>query len=413
MIYIISLICLLLPTYLIRFSIFGIPTTLLEILIYFAAILTLILKIKDKKSKTQTKNLKTIFPNSYFLIPVILFIFAGIISVIFSPDKKEALGLFKAYIFDPILFFFIIIINLNGKKVIPNPKQKLEIIFKALILSGALVAAQAIWQKISGNVTLDGRVVGIFGYSPNYLALYLVPISILSFGLIWQKKNKIPYIILFFTIIIGIILTGSRIAMTAVPVAISAFFIIYYWREIRIRKILVMLLYCYIALLLVGGWWLAKPDWQASASAGRISSSNNIRWEIWSTTIKDIIPENNNWLWGVGLGNYQNYFTDLTKNRVNFPEWISPMALTPHNLFLTVWVNLGLLGLVAFVWLLVLFFKNNKGNLYSIILCSAMIAIIVQGLVDTPYWKNDLAVIFWILLALKYNFDKIIIPRRI
>lgn len=33
-------------------------------------------------------------------------------------------------------------------------------------------------------------------------------------------------------------------------------------------------------------------------------------------------------------------------------------------------------------------------------LISAMIVIIVHGLVDVPYFKNDLAVMFWLFLAM-------------
>ena len=83
------------------------------------------------------------------------------------------------------------------------------------------------------------------------------------------------------------------------------------------------------------------------------------------------------------------------------------MALTPHNLFLTIWLNLGLIGLVAFVWLMVLFFRCQKPSVISYQLSAVMITIIAQGLVDSPYWKNDLAMMFWIFLSLGIIFGKI------
>lgn len=410
MTYFIALICLLLPSYLIRFSIFGIPTTLLEILIYCAVIITIVLKLKSQKSKIPALPVGR--QSSKLSIPILLFVVSGVISVIISPDKKEALGLFKAYIFDPILFFLVIIYNIRDLKDV-------KLIIKAIILSGFLVALQAIWQKLTGQVTIDGRVVGIFGYSPNYLALYLVPIAALTSGYEFQlvnndyfPKNYLAkkiwlYDLVFLTILLALWFSASRSAIIALIAGMGSFLILKYWNWLKSKKIALAVLAFLTILFIFIGWQAVKPNWLATAESGRASSSNNIRWEIWSTTVKDILPKNNIWLLGMGLGNYQNYFTELTKSRVNYPEWIAPMALTPHNLFLTIWVNLGLLGLVSFIWILILSFRQTKlNNLYSIILTSVMITIVTQGLVDSPYWKNDLAVIFWIIIALAVTYTE-------
>jgi putative inorganic carbon (HCO3(-)) transporter len=76
--------------------------------------------------------------------------------------------------------------------------------------------------------------------------------------------------------------------------------------------------------------------------------------------------------------------------------------LHAHNLYLQFLLNLGVAGLVGFIWLVVKFFTFVK-NCYiswSIPLTAAMVAILVHGLVDTPYWKNDLSYLFWVILAL-------------
>jgi O-antigen ligase len=105
----------------------------------------------------------------------------------------------------------------------------------------------------------------------------------------------------------------------------------------------------------------------------------------------------------VGLANYQNSFTELTKDRVNF-DYIAPVALTPHNIFLTFYLTTGLLGFVAFIWLLVIFFQNviAKRAEFSPALVAVMASILAYGLVDTPYFKNDLSLIFWIVWGLAW-----------
>jgi len=286
--------------------------------------------------------------------------------------------------------------------------------------------SHVIMQKISGQTTPDNRVLGIFVYdvsaSPNFLALYLAPLVVLTFGYeIIDLKNSLKknnyfwrvifYNVAFISMFLALYFSASRAGIGAALIGIVTFLIIKNWLWIKERKIIVILLYCSIVLLFFLGWQMIKPNWQLSSEeGGRITSSNNIRWEIWTTTVRDIIPTGGHWLAGVGLGNYQNYFTMLTKDRVNYPEWISPWALTPHNLFLNIWVNLGLLGLVAFVWILVLFFQNTTKLPQSglnYLLISVMIAIIVQGSLDSPLWKNDLFLLFWIFLGLIYLNKKL------
>ena len=52
--------------------------------------------------------------------------------------------------------------------------------------------------------------------------------------------------------------------------------------------------------------------------------------------------------------------------------------------------------LVGFVWLLVLAFRQKD----TLPVQAALVALIIHGLVDTPYFKNDLSVLFWVLIVL-------------
>jgi O-antigen ligase len=79
----------------------------------------------------------------------------------------------------------------------------------------------------------------------------------------------------------------------------------------------------------------------------------------------------------------------------------------PHNLFLNFWSETGLIGLIGFLWLVSVFFiqnfklwKRNDIDGLPIALIAAMITILVHGLVDVPYMKNDLAFLFWIMIGL-------------
>ena len=63
------------------------------------------------------------------------------------------------------------------------------------------------------------------------------------------------------------------------------------------------------------------------------------------------------------------------------------------------------MGFLAFVWLLVIFYQTGRERLkeanndWAKIMLVAMTALILQGLVDTPYFKNDLSLIFWLIFG--------------
>jgi len=391
--YLIFLITLALPAYLIRFSVLGIPTTLLEVLIYLVFIIGLVIAIKEHRE----------FPKHAVWLPILLLLVAAVISVVISPVKLVALGEFKAFFIDPIMVFWLILTFLK--------KEDFAWIFNGLVIGSIFVSGHAIFEKTIGNLTPDARVVGIFGYSPNYLALFLTPLTALvlayNFRLAADRKveNRTSKIIATWgTIILALIaldLSGSRAAFLALGGGII-FYLIVYFRAQTQGKLWLKIIIGAILVLLVGvAWWLNRPNFTLDpAVGGRVTSSNNIRAQIWQTSLE--LGSKHPFL-GVGLGNFQNSFRQLTYNRVNFSAYITPLALTPHNLFLMFWLSTGLLGLVALVWLLAIFYRTGFAKLATkpavIILLCAMTALILQGFVDTPYFKNDLSLIFWLIFA--------------
>ena len=85
---------------------------------------------------------------------------------------------------------------------------------------------------------------------------------------------------------------------------------------------------------------------------------------------------------------------------------IERSVILPHNLYLNLWLETGFLGLIGFLGMVaVSIFESLKNFLktknYLIILpLAALIAILVHGIVDTPYFKNDLSLLFWIVLGM-------------
>jgi putative inorganic carbon (hco3(-)) transporter len=93
-----------------------------------------------------------------------------------------------------------------------------------------------------------------------------------------------------------------------------------------------------------------------------------------------------------------------------------PELSHPHNIFLHVWVSIGIFGLLAFVTFLILFFwlfatilryltQQQSGDVEQwrwIVVATAacMLAAIIQGMVDSAFLAQDLSFCFWLLVAL-------------
>jgi O-antigen ligase len=71
-------------------------------------------------------------------------------------------------------------------------------------------------------------------------------------------------------------------------------------------------------------------------------------------------------------------------------EWNIPH---PHNIFLAFWLNAGLLGLLALLAIIVL---AHLRLTYPLI---ALWGLVIHGFFDTPFWKNDLSMVFWLVVG--------------
>ncbi|MBL7154956.1 MAG: O-antigen ligase family protein [Candidatus Portnoybacteria bacterium] len=375
----ICLVILSLPLYLIRLRIGWIPTNLLELMICGLFIIWLVSKIRTNPGQFKKAN---------FFFPVFLIFLGATLATLFSVDVITSAGIWKGWFVVPLVFFIVIADSLKTKK------QVRDILF-ALFLSGTGVAFVALYYWLNNNLTYDGRLRAFY-LSPNHLAMYLSPILILSFYLYSSFKKNIHKIILFIvhcSLFIVIYLTYSYGAWLGV---IGALIFISFSRVFK-RKFIYLTIFLVLLVALFFSWQnFSYPSWQ----------SRLIIWQSAGTIIKD------HSLIGIGPGMFQKYYLDYQAKFPPYLEWAVPQ---PHNLFLAFWLQTGLLGLIGFIWLLVIFFRqgmrlrilNTKYLILNTFLMAAMIYILIHGLVDTTYWKNDLAIIFWLLIALNYKASRL------
>ncbi len=433
-----SLIVALLPSYLIRFNIFGIPMTFLEAMILISFAIWFI-KATKLKLTTWFKGRTTRRPYPFGL-EIIIILVLSFIAVGVSDFSLAAMGIWKAYFFEPILLF-ILIMNVFQDKV---GRKK---ILLGLLLGALATALLAIFQQATGVFITNPfwaneetrRVVSWFGY-PNAVGLFLAPLVLVLSGWLFTLHKEKKQTILKITIATTIILSAAAIYFAKSEGALIGIMAGAWLMAILANKY--TRLAAIIGAIIISAFIFITPTYQTYALDKITLSdlSGEIRKQQWKETMETlhIWPAT---ILGNGLSNYpqtvapyhqegiffnrdkiENFDSRLYGSAELRAKYWQPVEiyLYPHNIFLNFWTELGLLGALAFMWLIIkylvisvkLFF--TKKNYLALGLFGAMSAILIHGLVDVPYFKNDLAALFFILLALlgiliaeqKFNSDK-------
>ncbi len=381
------------PLYLVKFKMAGIPFTALEVFCYILFGFFLLSLVFGGAKLAWQKPLR------YYWLAGFLLLLGATIGVLIAPHfihlpsgelmdaQKVALGVWKGWVVAPLLYFAAV------TQVIRSEKET-NLLVRLFVYSGALVALAAYGFALFGNgITYDLRLSGFFE-SANYLSLYLVPPLLFSAMLILRRPEKLrwpDYFNLSSLVIIAhaLFFTKSYAAIIAV---FGALFLGFLWlmgrKRLASRNGIIALAAIALMFIVVVATQIHTAKFRQFLDFKNRSSST-VRLEIYEVATS-LIREN--WLAGISPGLFQaNYQTKGPEILGQPPmEWNIPH---PHNIFFAFWLNSGLLGLVAFLALIIL---AHRRFTYALV---AFWGIIIHGLFDTPFWKNDLAMIFWLTLA--------------
>jgi O-antigen ligase len=372
------------PLYVVRWHAGPLPTTLLENLVLLTVLLYLI---------TLWRHHEPLPKRTPYDIPILVFLVAGAIGIFVAPDHRAALGVYRAFLLEPIAIFYVALALLRSAADL-----------RPLLLAGALSASLfslAVVVSFAG-VLIGGHLhpnnaPGVFGINPNAVALYLEPIAGVALGFVLfadsQKSRWIAAAVLAFvlpalacTLSRGTLLAGAVLALVAV-LSVS---------DLRLRLGL-------LGAAIVSGLALSQVPFVAARLAHQLDpqhSTFGLREAIWSVTLRMLRDHP---LFGAGISGYQTVMKHYRTPNLH-PE---PYA---HNIFLTTWSEVGLIGLAAFAVILFgLLWRaaRNFGSAHDLYrpllwgIFAAWVVFIVHGLVDSPYWKNDLSLEFWILAAVE------------
>ena len=372
------------PLYIVRWHVGPLPTTLLEAFVLLTSVLYAL---------TRWRHHAPLPRRTSYDVPIVILLGAGAIGIFIAPDHRAALGIYRAYLLEPIAMFYVATAVLRSV-------ADLKALLVAAAVSASLLSLAVI--VTFAGVLIDGHLnpdnaPGVFGINPNAVAMYLEPVATVAGGFVlfarsrtmrWVASAVLALVLpaLACTLSRGTLLAGAVLVVVAV---LSL-------RDLRLRLGL-------LGAAIVAGLALSQIPFIAARLAHQLDpqhSTLGLREAIWSVTLRMLRDHP---LFGAGISGYQTVMRHYRTPNLH-PE---PYA---HNIFLTTWSEVGLIGLAAFaVILLGLLWRaartfGSAQDLYRPLLWGifgAWVVFIVHGLVDSPYWKNDLSLEFWILAALE------------
>lgn len=373
-----------------------------------------------------------------FAIPMLVFLVAAAISIFIAYQHQFAQLAFRKEVLAPLLYLLLALFCLRTRRDVTR-------LLIALLGTGLLIALLGIGQYLffkSQIASEDGvkRVYAVYG-SANSVGLLLDYILPVGLALIFARMRnvlglarswwlRIGAVAVCIPLILVLYLSQSRGAWVAIGVA--ALFILV--MAAPSRKVLLI---GGLALLVAAAavvYYYRHPLY-TFIFANHVStygvSTFTKRLYLWQSAWRMI--QARPWF-GFGMDNWLCYYSanhvcHIPASIQPFHYWIlrdpvthvrtglsdEPTLSHPHNIFLHVWVSMGIFGLLAFIAMLILFgwlfvrimihLRANGFNRHpylqwmTIGVGAAMLAAIVQGQVDSSFLEQDLAFCFWMLIT--------------
>ena len=364
----------------IRFKV-GIPTTALEILLLVAIGLGLL---------ALGRRLPVRNPYTW---PALVFLIAATLDVFFSPDRRAAAGIWKAYFVEPALAALVI-------AGLARSRSRVILLLGSLAVAGMVIAvanlAADLREVFAGTYNLVTPPVAIY-QSANAIPLYLVPLDAVAFAFLLYSddaRERVAAALFALVTALAVVFSLSRAGLVSLVVVAVFAGLFHRWRWRMLAGI--------GAGAAIG--ILAVPALRRRLAVELDPSDPNntirLRLSLWRASA-DMLRHNP--VFGGGLSGFSRSL-DPYRDPTN-----AERLIYPHNIVLNFWSETGLLGLAAFFWLCASVVRASVPGIragswvrvVSIGILGVLVAFGVHGLADVPYFKNDQALAFWALLGIQ------------
>lgn len=238
---------------------------------------------------------------------------------------------------------------------------------------------------------------------PIYSSIFLA-IGILILVSLFKKIKLIVFIPLFTLLTIGIILLSSKMVIISLFV-ILILFIYTIIINIKYRILLIFFTLCVpiIAIIYMPNFNTRFKELITTSTYLEIdrNNSSSIRIAINSCTF-DLIEKS--WFFGYGIGDVQGKLNNCYESKSII---LLEKQHNTHNQYFSVWLGTGVLGLIAFIYILLFNFKLAKNN-NDLLFLSLLILFSLNFLTENILERQSGVIIFAFLINFYgvYNLKK-------
>ncbi|MDD3656684.1 MAG: O-antigen ligase family protein [Atribacterota bacterium] len=357
--------------------------------------------------------------------PIFLYLLVGCLSLIWSINIYQSILAIPLFIAGPLLFY-IITNSIQQQK-------KIEGLLLILIIVGLVMGIYGILQYFGidfnfwkGNIERQ-KVMGLFG-NVNYFAEYLILPIALTIGISLSKKKIFNRLFLFSALAVmgtTLFLTFTRGSYLAIAVTIPVIISFYYRststepdKQYYKKIVLLFLLLVIVALAII---YIPHPLNKDSTPLGKLRQRVTIEnITFGGSTLRRVAIWKFTWMMiedypilGSGVGTYdyhtlkyQAEFFARGNNRDIYPHGKAAQA---HNEYLQLWSELGIIGLLVFLWLIVSYYRNilkylskikDEEKAITIGLTGGVTAVLVDALFGFPLQLAASISLFWLFIGL-------------
>jgi putative inorganic carbon (hco3(-)) transporter len=260
------------------------------------------------------------------------------------------------------------------------------------------------------SIRIRGGLLGMHLTFSCYLMLIAMPVIYVSIGAVIKIKNNIRWILIITSVlsIVVLLITRTRSIIIALPFAVVPLLFINKKLRIFAALFLLFLMVFTSAILISRG-----QDKLSTQVNGNVinSESANQRIKIWKTAFHVWLKHP---LIGAGGGNYLDEFRQVLKEH---PEYEAGMVTHAHNDYLNQLARKGIIGFLAFIYMLYGIFKFFIVNLKYIKdkflkylylgLFGAYCVFLVASLFQCFYTTDTNLVMLWFTIGLATAIAKI------
>jgi len=360
--------------------------------------------------------------------PIAIFLFFTFLSVIFSQIPLLSL---RGYIGKTLEFVFLYFSFLECM----NSKKRIKIFLTVYFISFALICINGIFQHFAGwefihrHLGEGGRISSSLRQPNDFGAYLIIFIPVLFFLSVFSGGKRtgmsekpvasislIARVAMFFFFIVSLACLGLTFSRGAWLAFVLSLFLA------GCKKLKFFIPCCILIVAFLGTVTLnlkersdgmsqyisrfmkaANQDDRKAALQQFVDYDNNrmVYWRGTKRIVKDY-P-----FFGTGLNTYSQIISRYKQNYGGYP----------HNCYLQMTVETGLFGIMSFLWMLFVLFRNSlkglrliKDQVHWLLLfgfLTGLLAFLIHSFVDTNFYSTQLASLMWIIMGVIVALQKI------